>query len=421
MLVTIKTSAARPGMYVHAVEGGWMASPFWRKHLVLASARDVAKLVEAGIGEIVIDTDKGVGPLAPASAPLSVAAAVETAAPAVTVTSTAPPPRTRRRAASELDRARAVVEQSRAAMLRMFADARMGHAIDHRALAPLVDSITESVARDQRALLTVTRLRSKDEYTWLHSVAVGALLIGFARHLGLPEDEASDLGLAGLLHDIGKMAVPSAVLEKTGSLDPAELAVVRHHPEKGHALLLGGDVPDVVRDVCLHHHERVDGRGYPFGLMGERLSLAARMSAVCDVYDAVTSQRPYKRPWAPGDALARMQSWHGHFDPELLAAFIDHIGIHPPGALVRLRSNRLALVLGTGVDDPTAPPVRAFFDIPTQARLPLTDVATDAAGDPILGSERGAYWFGMSWDRMRTAVLTANSNDASPSARAVGA
>ncbi|MBY9064132.1 HD-GYP domain-containing protein [Sphingomonas yunnanensis] len=415
--MTIKTSAARPGMYVHAVEGGWMASPFWRKHLVLASARDVAKLVEAGIGEIVIDTGKGVGPLAPASPPLSVAAAVEIAAPI----SATPPSRTRRRAANELDRARAVVEQSRAAMLRMFADARMGHAIDHGALAPLVDSITESVARDQRALLTVTRLRSKDEYTWLHSVAVGALLIGFARHLGLPEADVSDLGLAGLLHDIGKMAVPSAVLEKAGSLDPAELALVRHHPEKGHALLLGGDVPEVVRDVCLHHHERVDGRGYPFGLAGERLSLAARMSAVCDVYDAVTSQRPYKRPWAPGEALARMQSWHGHFDPELLAAFIDHIGIHPPGALVRLRSNRLALVLGTGADDPTAPPVRAFFDIPSQARLPLTDVATDAAGDPILGGERGAYWFGMSWDGMRAALLAVDRDDAAPIARAAGA
>lgn len=416
--MTIKTSAARPGMYVHAVEGGWMASPFWRKQLVLASARDVAKLVEAGISDIVIDTDRGIGPLAPAPVPPSAPAAIKTVA--AIATPTAPPPRTRRRAVSELDRARAVVEQSRAAMLRMFADARMGHAIDHRALAPLVDSITESVARDQRALLTVTRLRSKDEYTWLHSVAVGALLIGFARHLGLPEGDVSDLGLAGLLHDIGKMAVPSAVLEKTGSLDPAELAVVRHHPEKGHALLLGGDVPDVVRDVCLHHHERVDGRGYPFGLAGDRLSLAARMSAVCDVYDAVTSQRPYKRPWTPGDALARMQSWHGHFDPELLAAFIDHIGIHPPGALVRLRSNRLALVLGTDGDDPTAPPVRVFFDIPTQARLPLAEVTTDAAGDPILGGERGAYWFGMSWERMRTAVLTANSNDAPRSARAVG-
>jgi HD-GYP domain-containing protein (c-di-GMP phosphodiesterase class II) len=314
-----------------------------------------------------------------------------------------------------------VVEESRAAMLRMFADARMGHAVDHRALAPLVDSITESVARDPRALITVTRLRSKDEYTWLHSVAVAALLIGFARHFALAEKEVSELGLAGLLHDIGKMAVPSAVLEKNGALDPAELAVVRHHPEKGHALLLGGDVPAVVLDVCLHHHERVDGRGYPFGLSGDRLSLAARMSAVCDVYDAVTSQRPYKRPWAPGEALARMLSWHGHFDAELLAAFIDHIGIHPPGALVRLRSNRLAVVLGTGADDPTAPPVRAFYDIPMQTRLPLTELATDAAGDPILRGERGAYWFGRAWEAMRVSVLAGNSDDATPSAHAIGA
>ncbi|MBW6528240.1 HD-GYP domain-containing protein [Sphingomonas sp. RHCKR7] len=412
--MTIKTSAARPGMYVHAVEGGWMASPFWRKQLVLADARDVTKLVEAGIGEIVIDTDRGVGPLAAHPAPGRAEAPDATSAPGPAE----PPRRARRRPLSELDRAREVVEQSRAAMLRLFADARMGHAVDHRALAPLVDSVAASVARDRRALLTVTRLRSKDEYTWLHSVAVGALLIGFARHLGLPEAEVSDLGLAGLLHDIGKMAVPSAVLEKAGTLDPAELAVVRHHPEKGHALLLGGDVPAVVRDVCLHHHERVDGRGYPHGLSGDQLSLAARMSAVCDVYDAVTSQRPYKRPWLPGEALARMQSWHGHLDGELLAAFIDHIGIHPPGALVRLRSNRLAVVVGAAADDPTAPPARAFFDIPSQSRLPLVEVFTDAPGDPILGGERGAYWFGARWPAIRAAVIAADDEAAWPAVEA---
>lgn len=395
-------------MYVHAVAGGWIASPFWRKQLVLADARDVAKLIDSGVAEIVIDTDKGVGPLGtPRAASL---AAVDT--PPTTEQPAAPARRVRRRALSELDRARATVEQSRAAMMQMFADARMGHAVDTDALHPLADAIADSVARDATALITVTRLRSKDEYTWLHSLAVGALLIGFGRHLGLPEESLRDLGLAGLLHDIGKMTVPSAVLEKSDRLDPAELAVVRHHPEKGHRLLLAGAVPEVVRDVCLHHHERVDGRGYPCGLGGADLSLAARMAAVCDVYDAVTSVRPYKKPWLPGDALARMLSWEGHFDPELLASFIDHIGIHPPGALVRLRSNLLALVLGTNADDPTAPPVRAFFDVPTQQRLAPHDRTTDAAGDPILCGERGGYWFGADWEALRERLIDVDAGAA---------
>lgn len=406
VLVKIKTDEARIGMFVHSVAGGWLASPFWRSQLVLSKAGDIQKLRDAGINEIVIDLTKGVGP-----EERPVAGDAPTTPAPVSEIPAAPSPRDeparpRRRVLTELQRAREVVEQSKVAVMAMFGEVRLGRAVDVESMLPLVDEITASVARDAGAMLNVTRLRTKDEYTYIHSIAVAALLVHFALHLKLPDQEVRDLGLAGLLHDIGKMAVPSALLAKPGRLDPPELELVRHHPETGHALLSAQpSLPGVVLDICLHHHERIDGRGYPFGLTGEQLSMAARMSAICDVYDAITSQRPYKRPWSPSDALARMRSWTGHFDEELLARFIDSIGIHPVGGLVRLRSSRLALVLAGNDADPIAPQVRVFYDIPTRRFVAQEDLIASGDRDPVHCAERGPLWFGDDWDVVTGAVI----------------
>jgi HD-GYP domain-containing protein (c-di-GMP phosphodiesterase class II) len=404
VLVTIKTEDARIGMFVHAVAGGWMASPFWRSHLVLTRASEIRKLRDAGIAEIVIDTSKGVAPakaaVDPMAAVVPVVAAAEDGAPA-------DHPRRLRRSAEEraIERAQAMVDASKCVVGAVFEEVRLGKAVDVAAVAPLVERVADSMTRDPGALLAVTRLRTKDEYTYIHSIAVAALLIHFGRHLELPEAQVHDLGLAGLLHDIGKMAVPKALLEKPGKLDPPEMAVLRNHPERGHALLSAGPpVPEVVLDVCLHHHERVDGRGYPHGTPGAQLSLAARMGAICDVYDAVTSHRPYKRAWSGSDALARMWSWTGHFDEDLLMRFIDSIGIYPVGGLVRLRSNRLALVIEGNDSDPTAPRVRPFYDIPQQRTIAAADLVAARDVDPIQRAERGAYWFGDGWSGTKAAV-----------------
>lgn len=407
MLVKITVSQLRLGMFVHAVEGGWMASPFWRSRFILSRQSDLDKLIAAGIEKVVIDDSRGLG-LTPA--PKSTLVPV-IQPPAATTQEPAPVAgenRMRRRLVTELERARDTVERSKVAVTHMFEEARLGHAIDTSAIAPLVDEIAASVKRDSSAMVSVSRLKNKDEYTYMHSVAVCALMINLARRLALPEEDIRDIGMAGMLHDIGKMAVPRAVLEKPGALDAAEAVMVRSHPVQGHRQLIEtGDFSPIVLEVCLHHHERIDGRGYPLGLQGDALGFYARMGAICDVYDAVTSNRSYKRAWSPSDALAQMLEWDGHFDPGLLAIFIDSIGIQPLGALVRLRSNRLAVVIAGNDVDPTAPLVRAFYDIPMQSVVVPVDVAaTTSGGDPIMRSERGAYWFGDDWPDMLAAIRT---------------
>ncbi|KQT34754.1 hypothetical protein ASG29_00910 [Sphingomonas sp. Leaf412] len=398
MLHRIAVTDVRLGMYISSVDCSWFNNPFWRSRFLLREPADLERLRQSGIAMVTIDDARGIG-LAPApEAGPAAAAAAPAAAPLVVERRAAGRPRRRRM--DEMERARETVARSRAAVERMFGEARLGHAVQMTAVVPLVDEIAASIERDRSAILNVTRLKNKNEYTYLHSVAVCALMINLARQLGLPEYEVQQAGVAGLLHDIGKMATPIEVLEKPGRLDDAERRIIEDHPSAGYRLLSdSADISAIALDVCLHHHERMDGRGYPDGLTGDQLSIHARMGAICDVYDAITSCRPYKQPWSPAMALQKMLSWEGHFDPRILAAFVAGIGIFPIDGLVRLHSNRLGIVLHADDDRPTAPPVRIFYDVMTSSFLPARDVATHngEGGDPIIRAEHAEGWFGDSW------------------------
>ena len=223
-------------------------------------------------------------------------------------------------------------------------------------------------------------------------------------------DEAlvRELGVAGLLHDIGKVGIPGQVLNKPGRLSDEEFALMREHPGHGHRLLRdAGTESEIVLDVCLHHHERIDGRGYPDGLSGDAIGIFARMGAICDVYDAVTSQRAYKTAWEAGDSLARMLKWEGHFDPAILRAFIRSIGVYPVGTLVRLRSDHLAFVLELNAEDLTRPVVRVFHSIAGAARIPVRDLdlMSPSVDDSIVSRESPRDWNLMPWKAQWSALM----------------
>jgi HD-GYP domain-containing protein (c-di-GMP phosphodiesterase class II) len=129
--------------------------------------------------------------------------------------------------------------------------------------------------------------------------------------------------MAGVLHDIGKLTIPMDVLHKQGPLNAAERRLVEQHPERGYALLSTQvNMPHLVLEICRSHHERLDGKGYPDRLVAENLSTEVRMSTICDVFDALTSARPYKKGWSSQQALSWMMARENQFDKALLWHFI---------------------------------------------------------------------------------------------------
>jgi putative nucleotidyltransferase with HDIG domain len=296
----------------------------------------------------------------------------------------------------ELAKAAEICAGARQAVTTMFQEARMGNTVDAAGAGQLVQDISDSVARNASALISLARLKTADDYTYMHSVAVCAMMIALARQLGLDEQQVRAAGEAGLLHDMGKALLPMEVLNKPGKLSEEEFAIVRRHPQLGHDMLCkASGVGEIALDVCLHHHEKMDGTGYPMGLDGDRISLFAKMGAVCDVYDAITSNRPYKEGWDPAESMRKMGQWaDGHFDPIVFQAFAKSLGIYPVGSLVRLTSGLLGVVILQNPSALTTPVVKVFFATRTRERIEpaVLDLSERGCRERIVAREDPAKW-----------------------------
>ena len=395
MLKRISVDQLMVGMHIKEFCGSWMEHPFIRSSFVLANPKDLQTIRSSSIREVWIDSSKGldvpvtVVAVSPKQAEREIEAILKPKVAANPMVAPVPIER-------EMARAAQICKQSKQAMVAMFQEVRMGNAVDTGGARRLVQDISESVSRNPSALISMARIKTADDYTYMHSVAVCAMMVALGRQLGFDDAQARSAGLAGLLHDLGKAVMPPLILNKPSKLTEAEFDVMKSHPAEGHSMLLGGKSMDpVALDVCLHHHEKMDGSGYPKGLRGDEISLLAKMGAVCDVYDAITSNRAYKTGWDPAESLRKMAEWSkGHFDPAVFQAFVKSMGIYPVGSLVLMKSGRIGIVTEQAGKSLTTPKIKLFYSTKSSLRIPamMVDLSHADTADRIAGREDPAKW-----------------------------
>jgi len=397
MLKRVSVHQLQTGMHLREFCGSWMDHPFWRTGFVLKDPKDIELILASKIKEVWIDCALGLD--VPAGAPVvSIAepAAATGLAPAAIQPVHVARQNTPVPAAQEVERAARICLESKAAVVSMFEEVRMGKAVDVGGARQLVEEISDSIARNPGAIISLARLKTADDYTYMHSVAVCAMMVALAKQLGLDEAETRSCGVAGLLHDLGKVAMPIDVLNKPGKLTDVEFNIIKSHPTEGYKMLMASSgVEPISLDVVLHHHEKMDGTGYPERFAGEQISLHSRMGAVCDVYDAITSNRPYKAGWDPAESLRKMAEWaNGHFDPRVFQAFVKSMGIYPVGSLVRLTSGRIGVVTEQTARSLTTPLIKVFYSSKSNMRIVpvMVDLSHPSCTERIQNREDPARW-----------------------------
>lgn len=225
------------------------------------------------------------------------------------------------------------------------------------------DDLIESVLIDSDALHCVSALRSKDEYLLEHSVNVATLLVSFGKHIELPKETLKQMAIGGIIHDVGKIKVDDKVLHKPSRLTPEEYEHMKlHQVYAGEIINTVTGLSDIARDVCLMHHEKLDGTGYPRGLTAEQMPIHGRMSCIVDIYDALTADRCYKKGMSSAEAFKILLSLTPyHLDKELVYKFINCIGVYPVGALVELSDGRVGIVWSSNSSEPLKPEVKCFY------------------------------------------------------------
>ncbi|WP_368641060.1 HD-GYP domain-containing protein [Castellaniella ginsengisoli] len=374
MIKKVPVSQLCVGMYVHDLGGSFLDHSFWRSRFLIQNERKLRRVQESKLDWVLIDTSRGVdvptgapATAAPAAASVSAAAgAQQPPAPAVDAA-----PQSASTEQQAFDDAKDIIEGSRAQAKQLFADAELEGKIDLRQIEGLVQDMADSIEGHPDALTSLARIKRADQYLYAHSVAVAALMTSLARTLGLSDDQIRLAGMAGLLHDIGKVRDPSEASGKLGRPIQPVQEIQQKHPQTGAEMLRqDSSVPPEVVDVCLHHHERIDGKGFPDGLAGENISLLARMAAICNFYDEVTSTRPFKKGWDPAFALYKMMKAEGQFDPDVLGAFVRTVGRYPLGSIISLTQSELGLVVAQNPDTPELPVVKIFYSIRWSHAIP---------------------------------------------------
>jgi putative nucleotidyltransferase with HDIG domain len=379
MIKKIRVEDLEVGMFVEDFNVPWMDHPFLVNRKTIRSLKEIQLLVDRQIREVYIDTSRGRDSAKAVSAEEDRAELREEMTREVLKPARAadpPPAADPSPFEEEMDTARGICGRAKVAVKEMLEDVRMGRSIDGERTARLVDEMVESIFRNKHALVSLSRLKSFDDYTFHHSVNVAVLSLALGRHLGILKGELRRLGIGAILHDVGKMMIPEEILNKPGRLTSSEFAVIQTHTLHGARILMESrDVPDDCAAVAMNHHERFDGRGYPRAVQGLAIGKFGLIAAIADVYDAITSDRVYHKGIPGHQALQKIYEWaRTDFYPIYAEKFIQCIGVYPVGSLVGLDTGETGVVCRPNYDQLLRPRVRLVRRATGEPMSPAVEV-----------------------------------------------
>lgn len=366
----INVKDLRIGMFVHDICGRWIDLPFWKKSFMIDSFASLKILQNSPITEVWIDPEKGrkIGDFTeeddnenpdeenPPQEPLRVIS---------------PQPKKKESEIvgqsnsaffDEFDRFERLLKRVNIAIAKCFSSSTSNERIDFNLIQDIVSDVSDSIQRHPTALVSLLLTKKTDSYQYQHAFKVSAMMVALGRQIGMESSLFPRLALAGLMMDIGKIFIPEDIIKKREKLTVDEYDIVKKHPVLGFDLLKKSGLDDeIVLDVCLHHHERIDGSGYPDKLAGSETSVYAKMAAVCDVYDAIVSERGFGQTFRPADAIRKLALWQeNQYDNDILHAFVRIVGLYPVGTMVLLSSKLIGTVIEQ-TRDLTRPIVKIFY------------------------------------------------------------
>lgn len=377
---TVKTGELAIGMYVAELDKPWEQSSFLFQGFEIESDEDLAKL-RAECQFVVIEE-----PEASTAAVVKAAAARPVAAPAAVTTITGrsgPEPTGLKIEMKEVIQAQTV---ARTNITRVMEDVRMGKSLDTKDTKAAVTQMVSAITVNPNSMLWLANLRQKHERTAGHCLNTSILCIAFGKHVGLSDADLNLLGQGAMLHDIGKVRIPPAILDKAGSFTEEERQLVRKHPVDGEAVLkLTRQLPDKVLEIVRSHHERLDGKGYPDGLAGDAVPLSAKIVGIVDTYDSLTSDAPYRPASTAADALRvlRAESTDA-YGKDLIQEFIRCLGIYPIGSLVECNNGALAVVVSSTLASRLKPVIMVVRDEHGKDTKPRMLLSLATMGDELV-------------------------------------
>ncbi|HBI24933.1 MAG TPA: phosphodiesterase [Nitrospiraceae bacterium] len=376
----------RVGMFIVGLDRPWLDTPFLFHRKKIKNQEQIDKLIDYGIKEVVIDTKMGIDSktepdLSKDKDEIKPVEFEKTSfASFKTELQNDDPFKLR----EEMPKAKKIKAEVTNLMKGVFNDTRMGKSIELRDVKKKVTEIVESLFRNRDALWCLSHIKDYDEYTFSHSVNVCVLTASFGRHLGMSKERLKDIALGGLLHDIGKSQIPEGILNKPGKYTQEEFNIMKCHVEMGADLLHKyKDIPEDAMLVTFQHHERWNGTGYSKYLHGDEISLVGQITSICDVYDAMTTERVYRKATQPHLILKNLYEWGDTlFNRALVEKFIQYIGIYPFGSFVKLNNGSYGVIVSKNHKELLRPNVLIVSDINRSAHPPtLIDLSSEKDKD----------------------------------------